>query len=151
VKQEGIDTVNKATYTARAQVTGGRNGHGHTEDGKLDVVLRMPPELGGDGAGTNPEQLLAVGYAACFATVLNLLGQRSGIGAEDVSIASAVHLVPAGQGTFELAVDLDISLPSVGDGQRAAALVRKAQQICPYSRAMRGNVETTLHVNGTVL
>jgi lipoyl-dependent peroxiredoxin len=139
------------TYTTRAQVNGGRNGHGHTEDGKLDVALRMPPELGGDGAGTNPEQLFAVGYAACFATVLSMLGRRDGLDADDVGIAAAVHLVPVGDGTFELAVELDVSLPSISEPADAAALVRKAHQICPYSRATRGNIETAFRVNGVAV
>lgn len=138
-------------YTARALVDGGRHGHARTEDGNLDLVLRMPPELGGDGAGTNPEELFAVGYAACFATVLAMLGRRHGQRADDVSIASTVHLVPTGDGTFVLAVELTIALPSIGQSAQATALVREAHQVCPYARAIRGNVETTLHVNGVAM
>ncbi len=146
---EDTEIMTAATYSARAKVTGGRDGHARTDDGRLDLALRMPPELGGDGAGTNPEQLFAVGYAACFATVLSMLGRRAGLHADDVSIASTVHLVGVGDGTFGLAVDLDITLPSIGDDQQAAALVQRAHQICPYSRATRGNIPTTLHVRGT--
>jgi lipoyl-dependent peroxiredoxin len=138
-------------YTAHGRVDGGRNGHGCTDDGKLDLALRMPPELGGDGAGSNPEQLFAVGYAACFATVLTALGRREDLEADDVTIASSVHLIPVGDGTFTLGVELDISLPLIAEHRRAAALAQRAHRICPYSRATQGNVETTLRVNGTVL
>lgn len=140
--------MSKPLYTARAHVTGGRaQGHGRTDDGKLDVRLRHPKELGGDGDGTNPEQLFAVGYAACLATVLNLLGKRDNL-AVDPAIDSAVHLIPTTGGRFQLAVDFDISLPELDN---AADLVREAHQICPYSNATRGNIEVTLTVNGTAL
>ena len=139
-------------YTAEAQVTGGRaDGRGHTSDGQLAVDLRLPKELGGDGGGTNPEQLFAVGYAGCFASVLAMLGQRKGLTTTDVAIDSRVALVPAGDGTFVLAAELDVTLPSVGDAAQAEGLVETAHQLCPYSRAIRGNVEVTLTVNGTRL
>ena len=138
----------KPLYTATARVTGGRAaGHGVTEDGKLDVRLRHPKELGGDGNGTNPEQLFAVGYAACFSTVLNLLGARQHITVDPV-IDSAVHLIPIAGGRFKLAVELRISLP---DLENAVDLVREAHQICPYSNATRGNIEVTLLVNGAAV
>lgn len=136
----------KPLYTAHAKVTGGRAaGHGVTEDGKLDVRLRHPKELGGDGDGTNPEQLFAVGYAACFSAVLNLLGARDGLTVEPV-IDSAVSLIPIGGSAFKLGVELRISLP---DLENAADLVREAHQICPYSNATRGNIDVDLIVNGT--
>lgn len=116
-----------------------------TEDGKLDVRLRHPKELGGDGDGTNPEQLFAVGYAACFSAVLNLLGARDGLTVEPV-IDSAVSLIPIGGSAFKLGVELRISLP---DLENAADLVREAHQICPYSNATRGNIDVDLIVNGT--
>jgi lipoyl-dependent peroxiredoxin len=136
-------------YTAEARVTGGRAaGHGRTSDGRLDVELRMPKELGGDGAGTNPEQLFAVGYAACFETVLSLLGQRRQVPAEDAAIEAKVMLVPIAGGQFELGVELAVTLPSVADPEQAADLVRAAHQICPYSKATRGNIEVSLSANG---
>src|ERR1700710_485929 len=95
----------KVLYTAEATVTGGRaEGHGRTSDGALDVELRSPPELGGEGGGTNPEQLFAVGYAACFESALGVLGRREGAAVGDASIDSRVSLLPNGSGGFRLAV-----------------------------------------------
>lgn len=140
------------TYTAEARVTGGRaDGHGRTSDGQLAVDLRLPKELGGDGAGTNPEQLFAVGYAGCFATVLTMVAGRRELTADDVAIDSRVRLVPNADNTFALGAELDVQLPSVDDPEQAADLVRAAHQICPYSNAIRGNVDVTLVVNGTRL
>lgn len=139
------------TYTAEARVTGGRgNGHGRTSDGQLAVNLRLPKELGGDGDGTNPEQLFAVGYAGCFATVLTMVAQRKKLTA-DVAVDSRVMLVPNADNTFALGAELDVQLPSVSDPGQAEELVRAAHQICPYSNAIRGNVEVALVVNGTRL
>src|SRR2546423_14868865 len=103
--------MTKATYTAEAHVSGDRaRGRGWTSDGRLDVELRLPKELGGDGDGTNPEQLFAIGYAACFATVLTSLGRREKI-AIAPEIDSRAMLIPTGTGAFTLGVELDISLP----------------------------------------
>ncbi|MGI5165028.1 organic hydroperoxide resistance protein [Spirillospora sp. CA-253888] len=143
--------MTKAIYSAQAHVTGGRQGRGRTSDGRLDVDLRMPKELGGDGEGVNPEQLFAVGYAACFGSVLGLLGQRDGVRTDDATIDATVSLIPAGGGTFKLGAELDVTLPSVEDGGRAAELVRAAHQVCPYSSATRGNVDVAFTVNGTPL
>src|SRR4030088_1775283 len=108
-------------YTAEANVTGGReNGHGATSDGKLDVRLRLPSEMGGDGGGTNPEQLFAVGYAACFEGALGAVARRERIELGDVSIDSRVSLSPNQAKGFDLSVALDVSLPDVDDAQRAA-------------------------------
>jgi Ohr subfamily peroxiredoxin len=137
-------------YTARAHVTGGRNGRGRTLDGPLALTLRQPKELGGDGAGTNPEQLFAIGYAACFGTTLALIGQRGNLQADDAEIDSSVSLIPSADGRFQLKVELDIALPSVTDEQ-AMELARAAHQVCPYSNATRGNIEVALVVNGTRL
>jgi lipoyl-dependent peroxiredoxin len=140
------------TYTAQARVTGGRaDGHGSTADGNLAVPLRLPKELGGDGDGTNPEQLFAVGYAGCFATVLSMVAQRASHRADDAAIDARVMLIPRGDNTFVLGVELDVTLPSVDDTTQAAELVRTAHQICPYSNAIRGNVDVALAVNGTSL
>ncbi|MFI0445867.1 organic hydroperoxide resistance protein [Actinomadura sp. 6N118] len=141
--------MSKPLYTAEARVTGGReHGHGRTTDGRLDVDLRLPKELGGDGDGTNPEQLFAVGYAACFGAVLSGLGKRRKVNADDAVIDAVVNLVPAGDGTFRLAAELDVTLPSIESPDEAAELVRAAHGICPYSRATSGNIEVTLVANG---
>ncbi len=139
-----------ALYTAQAHVTGGRNGRGRTSDGRLDVELRQPKELGGDGEGANPEQLFAIGYAACFTTVLSLLGRRDGLRADDAEIDASVSLNPIEGGRFVLGAELRISLPSLADDE-AAGLARAAHQVCPYSNATRGNIEVALVVNGTRL
>ncbi|MBN6056765.1 organic hydroperoxide resistance protein [Nonomuraea sp. RK-328] len=142
----------QALYTARAHVTGGRaDGHGRTEDGRLEVRLRQPKELGGDGDGANPEQLFAIGYAACFAASLALVGRRKQLRADDAAIDSKVMLIPAGNGGFKLSVELDITLPSITEPEPAINLVEVAHQVCPYSNATRGNIEVTLVVNGTPL
>ncbi|WP_063051286.1 organic hydroperoxide resistance protein [Nocardia arthritidis] len=142
--------MTKVLYRAQARVDGGRNGHGRTSDGQLDLDLRQPKELGGDGAGTNPEQLFAIGYAACFGTTLALVGQRNELRADDAEIDSSVALIPIDGGRFELGVELRISLPSV-TGEQAVGLVETAHQVCPYSNATRGNIDVTLVVNGTQL
>jgi osmotically inducible protein OsmC len=140
----------KPLYTAHAHVTGGRrNGHGRTSDGRLEVDLRPPPETGGDGsAGTNPEQLFAVGYAACFESALGGAARRERLTVDDVAIDSQVSLVPTAERTFEIAVVLDVTLPSVTDPAQAVALVEAAHRLCPYSNATRGNIELTLTANG---
>ncbi|MFI0965042.1 organic hydroperoxide resistance protein [Streptomyces sp. NPDC021080] len=142
--------MSKALYTAQARVTGGRDGRGSTSDGKLDLDLRMPKELGGDGEGANPEQLFAIGYAACFGTTLALVGQRGELKADDAEIDSRVSLIPIDGGRFKLGVELQISLPSVAEEQ-AVELARTAHQVCPYSNATRDNIDVTLVVNGTRL
>lgn len=136
-------------YTAEAHVTGGRaEGHGHTSDGALDVDLRLPSEMGGSGGGTNPEQLFAVGYAACFEGALGVVGRRAKAEVGDVGIDSKVSLTPNSQGGFDLGVQLDVSLPSVTDIETAKQLVHDAHQVCPYSNATRGNIEVALTANG---
>jgi lipoyl-dependent peroxiredoxin len=139
----------KVLYTAEAEVTGGRAaGHGNTSDGQLEVDLRMPQELGGEGGGTNPEQLFAVGYAACFESALGAVGRRQKVEADDATIASRVKLLPTGSGGFQLAVDLDVTLPRIDDPDKAVEVVRAAHGVCPYSNATRGNIEVALTANG---
>jgi osmotically inducible protein OsmC len=136
----------RVLYTAQATVTGGRtNGHGRTSDGALGVQLRSPQEMGG---GTNPEQLFAVGYAACFESALGVVGHREHAEVGDVSIDSRVSLLPTEERGFTLAVALDVTLPQVPDPEQAARIVTAAHQVCPYSNATRGNIEVTLTVNG---
>ena len=139
----------RVLYTAEATVTGGRvDGHGRTTDGALDVQLRAPKETGGEGGGTNPEQLFAVGYAACFESALGAVGRRERVEVGDVSIVSRVSLLPTQERGFKLAVELDVTLPQVQDPDEAVRLVAAAHQVCPYSNATRGNIDVTLTVNG---
>jgi Ohr subfamily peroxiredoxin len=138
----------KVLYTANAHVTGGRDGHGRTTDGELELNLRVPKEMGGAGGGTNPEQLFAVGYAACFESALAIVARRRHLDANDLAIDSAVSLLPTGDGAFKLAVNLDVSLPSVRDREAATQLIREAHQVCPYSNATRGNIDVTLQLRG---
>jgi lipoyl-dependent peroxiredoxin len=136
-------------YTARAHVTGGRvNGHGRTSDGALEVDLRPPVESGGEGGGTNPEQLFAIGYASCFESALGVVARRQRVEAGDVAIDSQVSLIPTEDRRFVLAVVLDVTLPSIEDPEQAVALVEAAHQVCPYSNATRGNIDVTLSANG---
>jgi Ohr subfamily peroxiredoxin len=141
----------KDLYTAEAHVTGGRiEGHGRTSDGALEVDLRTPPELGGEGGGTNPEQLFAVGYASCFESALAAVARRQKLEVGDVAIDSKVKLRAGEDRSFTIAVELDVSLPSVA-GEDAAELVRAAHRVCPYSNATRGNIEVLLSANGTAV
>jgi Ohr subfamily peroxiredoxin len=136
-------------YTAEAHVTGGRDkGHGSSSDGQLDVQLRLPTEMGGAGDGTNPEELFAVGYAACFEGALGVVARRAKVDTGDAEIDSKVSLSPNGSGGFELSVGLDVTLPAVHDAELAVSLVREAHQVCPYSNATRGNIEVALTANG---
>lgn len=139
----------RVLYTAKATVTGGRvNGHGRTDDGALDVQLRSPQEMGGEGGGTNPEQLFAVGYAACFEGALGVVGRRERVDVGDVSIDSQVGLVTGEDRSFTVTVRLDVTLPQVDDPEQAARIVAAAHQVCPYSNATRGNIDVTLTANG---
>jgi lipoyl-dependent peroxiredoxin len=136
-------------YTAKAHVTGGRaDGHGSSSDGALDVQLRLPAEMGGAGGGTNPEQLFAVGYAACFEGALGVVARRAKVETGDAAIDSEVSLSPNGEGGFALSVALDVTLPSIADAAQAVELVRDAHEVCPYSNATRGNIEVELTANG---
>ena len=135
----------KVVYTAEATVTGGREqGHGKTTDGELDVQLRPPNE----GGGTNPEQLFAVGYAACFEGALGVAARRAKAEVGDASIDSKVSLITTEDRGFNVAVQLDVSLPQVKDAEEAKQIVAAAHEICPYSNATRGNVEVTLTAKG---
>lgn len=139
----------RVLYTAEATVTGGRaNGHGRTDDEALDVQLRAPKELGGDGGGTNPEQLFAVGFAACFESALGVIARREHVEVGDVSIDSRVSLLPTAERGFKLAVELDLTLPQVQDPEQAVRIVAAAHQVCPYSNATRGNIDVTVTANG---
>ena len=136
-------------YTAEAVVEGGRAGHGRTSDGRLDVALSVPQELGGDGGpGTNPEQLFAVGYAACFQSALLGVARGRRLDASDSTITARVGLGPTGHGGFGLTAALDLHAPHLSRTD-AAELMARADERCPYSNAIRGNVDVTLTVDGT--
>jgi osmotically inducible protein OsmC len=137
----------KTIYTAEAHVTGGReHGHGATTDGRLDVQLRPPTD--DSDQGTNPEQLFAVGYAACFEGALGVVGRREKVDLGEVAIDSSVSLVTTENRGFTVAVKLDVSLPGVPDGEQAKEIVAAAHQVCPYSNATRGNIDIDLVANG---
>lgn len=142
-------TLKRTLYTAHATVTGGRDGHGRSSDGQLDVELRAPTEMGGVGGGTNPEQLFAVGYAACFQSALGGVARREKLDISDSTVTASVELGPIAGGAYGLAVTLEVLLPSI---EKAAAtrLVEAAHQVCPYSNATRGNINVTLRVVGEV-
>jgi osmotically inducible protein OsmC len=139
----------KVLYTAEAHVVGGRaEGHGKTSDGNLEVDLRLPKEMGGQGDGTNPEELFAVGYAACFEGALGAVSRRIKQDLGEVAIDSKVSLLPTEERGFKLAVELDVTLPGVTDPAQAKEVVAAAHQVCPYSNATRGNIEIALTANG---
>jgi lipoyl-dependent peroxiredoxin len=141
----------KTLYTAGAHVTGGRaEGHGRTTDGVLEVDLRLPPQMGGQGGGTNPEQLFAVGYAACFEGAIGAVARRMKVDPQDVAIDSRVNLHPTEERGFKLSVNLDITLSGVG-GDQAKELIGAAHQVCPYSNATRGNIDVDITINGEPL
>ena len=142
----------RVLYTAEATVTGGRAaGHGRTDDGKLEVDLRLPEEMGGDGGGTNPEQLFAVGFASCFESAIGVIGRRQKAEVDDVSVDSKVSLLPTEERGFKLAVELAVTLPQVEDAEQAAEIVAAAHKVCPYSSATRGNIDVALTANGRAL
>jgi Ohr subfamily peroxiredoxin len=141
----------RVLYTTEAVVEGGRAGYGRTSDGRLAVELSVPAELGGDGgSGTNPEQLFAVGYAACFHSGLLSEARGRKLDASDSTVAAQVGIGPTGHGGFGLAVALDLHAPNVSRVD-AEDLMRRAHEVCPYSNATRGNVDVTLRIDGTPL
>lgn len=143
--------LQRILYTAEAQVQGGREGHGRTSDGRLEVDLSVPREMSGDGGpGTNPEQLFAVGYAACFQSALLGVARGRGLDASASRITSRVAIGPTGHGGFGLAVSLDLHAPGQ-TAVEAAELMIRAHERCPYSVATRGNIEVTLTVDGLPL
>ena len=132
-----------AHYTAVATATHGRDGRAVTSDGKLDLGLSMPVELGGDGVGTNPEQLFAAGYAACFGSALGVVGRAAKVDVSDAALTAEVVLGKQGEG-FALAVTLRVELPEGIEEETGRKLVEQAHQVCPYSNATRGNIEVDI-------
>jgi lipoyl-dependent peroxiredoxin len=134
-----------ALYEAVAHATGdGRNGHARTDDGLLDVDVRVPKELGGPGGATNPEQLFACGYAACFHSAIKFLAARQKLDVTDSEVSATVFLGMVETG-FGLAVELDVHIPSL-DRETAERLTADAHKACPYSNATRGNIDVKLAV-----
>ncbi len=135
-------------YTTAARATGGRDGHSATLDGSLDVALATPKELGGaGGAGNNPEQLFAAGYAACFLGAMKFVASQGGTAKvpANADVTATVGIGPRSEGGFGLEIALAVSLPGI-DPAAATALVEKAHQVCPYSNATRGNIDVKLSV-----
>ena len=135
--------LDKVLYTAKARTTGGRDGRSVSDDGLLDVKLSPPKELGGMGGATNPEQLFAAGYSACFMGALkHVAGMKKVAVPADASIEASVDIGPISQG-FGIAVQMTINLPGL-DRAVAQDLVDTAHQVCPYSNATRGNIVVEL-------
>jgi lipoyl-dependent peroxiredoxin len=133
----------KPLYTASATATGGRAGHVVSADGILDMDLRPPVEMGGPGGATNPEELFAAGYAACFQSALGAVGRRQGVDTAASTVEADVTIGTIGGGAYGLAVTLRVSIPGV-DAATVQSLTEAAHQVCPYSNATRGNIEVTL-------
>ena len=136
-----------AIYTASATATGdGRGGHTRSSDGVLDLDLAVPQEMGGPGGPhTNPEQLFAAGYAACFHSALKIVAGKQKIQLTDTAITVDVGIGPDGSGAFGLTVTIEAELPSV-DETTGRQLLEAAHQVCPYSKAIRGNVDVTFNL-----
>ncbi|WP_028558749.1 organic hydroperoxide resistance protein [Paenibacillus pinihumi] len=132
-----------ALYTTTVTVEGGRSGRATSVDGNFNQVLTIPKELGGDGAaGTNPEQLFAAGYAACFESALRLIARQQKISVDGTTVTASVSLHKDGDG-YKLSAGLKVNIPGVEKGE-AEKLAEAAHQFCPYSKATRGNIEVTL-------
>jgi osmotically inducible protein OsmC len=133
-------------YTATAHATGdGRNGHARSEDGILDIDMRVPREMGGPGGAANPEMLFAAGYAACFHSALKVVARQEKVGVDGSEVAASVGIGPLDNGGFGLTVELRVSVPDL-DRDTAEKLVARAHEVCPYSNATRGNIPVTLTV-----
>lgn len=129
-------------YTAVATAENGRDGRVSTDDGKLDVVVNPPVEMGGSGAGTNPEQLFAAGYSACFQGALGVVARQEGADISGSTVTAKVGIGKNDEG-FGLIVEISANIPNV-DAETAQSLVKKAHEVCPYSKATRGNITVTL-------
>lgn len=134
-----------ALYTAVATATHGREGRAVSSDGRIDLPLAMPVEMGGNGQGSNPEQLFAAGYAACFGSALGLVGRAAKVDVSDAAVTAEVGIGKQGEG-FGLKVTLRVELPGSVDEATGRKLVEQAHQVCPYSNATRGNIEVDLVV-----
>lgn len=133
-------------YTASAHSTGdGRNGHARSDDGFIDLDLRIPKEMGGPGGATNPEELFAAGYAACFHSALKLIAGQQKLDVDGTEVSASVGIGPLEGGGFGLSAALVVYAPKL-DRATAQSLVEEAHKVCPYSNATRGNIEVSLSV-----
>jgi Ohr subfamily peroxiredoxin len=137
-----VRTPEKIVYTARATASGGRRGHVKSDDGKLDLDLTAPKETGGPGTGTNPEQLFACGYSACFQGALGLVAKQQDIDTSDSLVTAEVGFGPEGE-SFGITVEMKVAVPGL-DLAKVQELADAAHQICPYSKATRGNIPVTI-------
>jgi lipoyl-dependent peroxiredoxin len=136
-----VTTTEQPVYTARVSVTGGREGHAMSDDGRLDLALSRP---GAAGTGTNPEQLFAAGYAACFQSAMGSVARQQGVDVSQSVIESSVSLY-RGEGSFHLGVTMRVTVPGLALDE-IRKLVDAAHQVCPYSNATRGNIDVTFDV-----
>ncbi|MFF3493819.1 organic hydroperoxide resistance protein [Streptomyces sp. NPDC002795] len=137
-------TQSDVVYTATATAENGRDGRVSTSDGKLDLVVNPPKEQGGSGEGTNPEQLFAAGYSACFQGALAVVARQEGVDVSGSTVTANVGIGKNDDG-FGIIVEISASIPNV-DAAAAKSLIEKAHQVCPYSKATRGNITVTLSV-----
>ncbi|HSS94763.1 MAG TPA: Ohr family peroxiredoxin [Candidatus Dormibacteraeota bacterium] len=136
----------RVLYTAEASATGGRRGHGRTSDGRFDVDFSSPAEMGGDGGpGTNPEQLFATGFAACFQNAIMSVARRKDLAVDDSLVTVRIGIGPV-ENRFGLTAEIDVKLPSIKDRALAEELVAAAERRCPYSNAVRGNIPVTIDI-----
>ncbi|MDD3022038.1 MAG: organic hydroperoxide resistance protein [Alphaproteobacteria bacterium] len=135
-------------YTTKVTAVGGRSGTVKSDDGLLNLNLAMPKELGGKGGATNPEQLFAAGYAACFenAVIHVTRAQADKVRDDQIEVIGEVGLLPNGQGGFNLAVTLDVTISGI-DQEKAEEIVKAAHAVCPYSNAVKGNVDVKLNIS----
>ena len=145
-----MNVLQNIAYTAKATATGGREGSAKSDDGRLDVTLSTPKGLGGDdGQGTNPEQLFAAGYAACFSNAILHVARETKVAIKAAPTTATVGIGPNDNGGFALTVALAVELDL--DQEAAEKLVKTAHQVCPYSNAVRGNIDVKLTVNGQAI
>lgn len=132
----------KIIYTAVATASGGRSGRAKSNDGVIDLALATPKEMGGPGDATNPEQLFAAGYSSCFSGALALVAKEKGVDISDSRVTAHVGFGPEGR-SFAIAVTMEVKIPGQDEGS-VRELTEAAHEVCPYSKATRGNVEVTL-------
>lgn len=134
----------QVAYTAEATATGtGRDGHVRSSDGRVDLTMAPPKEMGGSGEGSNPEQLFAAGYSACFLSAMQVVARRAKADLSGATVTGEVGIGPDGNGGYGLAVTLKVSIPTL-ERDQAQDIVEQAHQVCPYSNATRGNIDVDL-------
>lgn len=142
IDTSSVRTPEKIVYTARATSTGGRQGHVRTDDGKIDLDLTSPKETGGPGTGANPELLFASAYSACFQGALGLVAKKQGVDTSSSLVTAEVGFGPEGE-SFGISVEMKVAVPDV-DLATVQELAEAAHEICPYSKATRGNIPVTI-------